>query len=205
MRDPFNVGESSDLEHLVWKSGERERVYKGPIFDVCSIVRTSSDGRTSRFVEVDSPDWVTVIPWYRAENGKPMFVMVQQFRHGSSSVTREFPAGVIEHGEDPQVAGLRELKEETGLVSDPLTALGNVSPNSAFMNNRTHFYLAEGLSLVADQSLDPNEQLDVLSVSVDEVIASMGTGLYDNGIMMIALGFFLREAKKRPFLYTTKE
>jgi len=25
----------------------------------------------------------------------------------------------------------------------------------------------------------------------------MGTGIYDNGIMMIALGFFMREAKRR--------
>jgi hypothetical protein len=69
------------------------------------------------------------------------------------------------------------------------------------MNNRSYFFLAEGLDLVAGQNLDPNEQLDVLSVPVEEIVQSMGTGLYDNGIMMIALGFFLREAQKRPDLY----
>ena len=203
MRDPFNVGDTCDIDHLVWKSGERKEVFKGPIFDICTIERTSSDGRVSRFIEVDSPDWVTVIPWYRGEDGRPMFVMVQQFRHGSSTVTREFPAGVIEKGEEPVKAAIRELKEETGLETDPITLLRNVSPNSAFMNNRSYFYLAEGLDLVSGQNLDPNEQLDVLSVPVEEIIQSMGTGLYDNGIMMIALGFFLREAKQRPYLYTT--
>lgn len=199
MFNPFNEV-SGETSHLMWKSGMRERVFKGPIFDICTVVRTSTDGRTSTFIEVDSPNWVTVLPWYRREDGVPMFVMVDQFRHGSSTVTREFPAGVVEKGEDPMVGALRELIEETGLEAEKTSLLGNVSPNSAFMNNRSNFYLVEGVRLVADQSLDANEQLDVFSVSVEEVIASMGTGIYDNGIMMMALGFFLREAHKRPEL-----
>ena len=201
MFNPFDevCGETS---HLMWKSGVREKVYKGPIFDICTVVRTSTDGRSSTFIEVDSPNWVTVLPWYRAEDGRPMFVMVEQFRHGSSTVTREFPAGVVEKDEDPLLAALRELVEETGLEAVKTRLLGNVSPNSAFMNNRANFYLVEGVRLVASQNLDANEQLDVFSVPVEEVIASMGTGIYDNGIMMMALGFFLREAHTRPDLVT---
>lgn len=202
MFDPFNE-DSAEMSHLLWKSGTRQRVFKGPIFDVCTVVRTSTDGRSSTFIEVDCPNWVTVLPWYRREDGKPMFVMVDQFRHGSSTVTREFPAGVIEKDEEPLLAALRELMEETGLEAERTHLLGNVSPNSAFMNNRSNFYLVEGVRLVAAQNLDANEQLDVYSVPVEEVIASMGTGIYDNGIMMMALGFFLREAHKRPELITT--
>ena len=202
MFNPFNEG-CGDMDHLLWKSGDRQRVFKGPIFDVCTVVRTSTDGRSSTFIEVDCPHWVTVLPWYRREDGKPMFVMVDQFRHGSSTVTREFPAGVVEKGEEPMVAALRELMEETGLEAQKTLLLGNVNPNSAFMNNRSNFYLVEGVRLVASQNLDANEQLDVFSVPVEEVIASMGTGIYDNGIMMMALGFFLREAQKRPELVTT--
>ena len=202
MFDPFSGDGFGETGHLVWTSGKKERVFKGPIFDVCTVERTSSDGRKATFIEVNSPNWVTVLPWYRNGEGRAMFVMVQQFRHGSSSVTREFPAGVVENGEDSMVAGLRELREETGLEAVKTKFLGNMSPNSAFMNNRTNFYLVEGVRHVAFQHLDPNEQLDVLSVPVQEVIDSMGSGLYDNGIMMMALGFFLREAHQRPELYT---
>jgi 8-oxo-dGTP pyrophosphatase MutT (NUDIX family) len=205
MFNPFSSHKDKGTVHLVWKSGERKRVFKGPIFDICSVERTSSDGRCSSFIEVDAPNWVTVVPWFRNEDGVPMFVMVEQFRHGSNAVTREFPAGVVEEGEDPMDAGLRELKEETGLSDGSITFLGDVSPNPAFMNNRTYFYLVEQAQLTSDQALDPNEQLDVLAVPVQTVVANMGTGIYDNGIMMIALGFFLREAQRRPELITFQE
>jgi 8-oxo-dGTP pyrophosphatase MutT (NUDIX family) len=168
------------------------------------VQRTSSDGRSATFIEVDCPKWVTIIPWFRNDDGVPMFVMVDQFRHGSATVTREFPAGVVEKGEDPMDAGLRELKEETGLEGTRVTALGDGSPNSAFMNNRSYFYLVEHVKHTSSQELDPNEQLEVLSIPVQIVIDRMGTGIYDNGIMMIALGYFLREARKRPELVTIR-
>ena len=69
---------------------------------------------------MESPEWITVIPWYRNEEGKAMFVMEQQFRHGSATVTREFPAGLVEKGEDPKVAAARELLEETGSKAEKL-------------------------------------------------------------------------------------
>lgn len=192
-----------DSSHLVWKSGERARVFEGPIFDVNTVQRTSSDGRSSSFIEVDAPTWVTVVPWYRSSEGVPMFVMVRQYRHGSDTVTCEFPAGVVEVGEDPQSAGLREMGEECGISGGRVTALGEVNPNPAFMNNRAHFYLVEDVRHTREQSLDENEQLEVLTVPVSTVVEEMGTGNYDNGIMMIALGFFMRLAAKRPELLHT--
>ncbi|MDX9915990.1 MAG: NUDIX hydrolase [Sphaerochaeta sp.] len=203
MFNPFSDGTGRTNHHLVWKTGKKRRVYTGPIFNVCSVERTSSDGRTSSFIEVDAPTWVTIIPWFRTSDGVPMFVMVEQYRHGSDTVTREFPAGVVEEGEEPKDAALREMGEECALSGGQVTKLGEVSPNSAFMNNRAHFFLIEDVVMSGEQALDENEQLEVLAVPVQTVIEAMGTGIYDNGIMMIALGYFMRLAEKRPELIQT--
>ena len=201
MKDPFLVGDPLHPEHLLWKDvGPKTLAWHGPIFDVSLIKRASTDGRSASFCRVESPEWITVIPWYRDEQGRAMFVMEQQFRHGSGTITREFPAGLVEKGEDPKVAAARELLEETGSKAEKLEEIGCVSPNSAFMGNRSHFYLAEQLRHVEGQKLDPNEQLDVFSVPVEEVLRDIGTGMYDNGIMLMAVCFFLKEAVKRPEL-----
>ncbi len=187
------------IEHLNWKSGKREILHKCVLFDLVGVERTSTDGRKGTFIEVDSKDWIVALPWFRREDGVPCFIMEEQFRHGSASITREFPAGLIEEGEPAIEAAKRELLEETG-IEGKFTLLGNVNPNSAFMANRQSFFLVEDLKKVSGQSLDANEQIDVIEVPVEEVIRDMGTGLYDNGIMMMALGFFLRLAEERPEL-----
>ena len=59
---------------------------------------------------------------------------------------------------------------------------------------------ARGLEKKAGQSLDPDETIDIVEVPVEEAIRDMGTGIYDNGIMMMAIGFFLRYAEQHPEL-----
>ncbi len=185
-------------EKLRWSTLGRTTLFKGPIFDIISVERQAPDGRVGSFIEVDAPQWATVIPWFRDEEEVPHFIMVKQYRHGSDQVTIEFPAGTVDPGEEPLVAALRELREETGYVpAGEVSLIGEVSPNPAFMNNRALFFLVEGVKKVGGQELDPNEQLDILKIPVSEVVDSMGYGLYDNGIMMIAQGYFMRYALER--------
>ena len=43
-------------------------------------------------------------------------IVIRQFRPPTGRLVYEFPAGLINPGEDPKVAAVRELKEETGYV-----------------------------------------------------------------------------------------
>ena len=52
----------------------------------------------------------------RAEPNAPEMLLVEQFRPPMNAVTVELPAGLIDPGESPETAALRELKEETGYV-----------------------------------------------------------------------------------------
>ncbi len=185
-------------EELMWNCGEKRRVFTSPVLSVDLSHRTHGE-REGEFVSLSLPDWVCVIPWMRDENGKPVFLMERQYRHGSESVTVEFPAGLTEEGESPQEAARRELREETGMEAE-LSSLASFNPNPAFMTNRQTFFLATSLRKVGRQVLDENEEIELLYVPVEDVIRDMGEGVYSNGIMLAAMFAFLREAEKNPDL-----
>lgn len=179
--------------HLVWKTLERKWLEDYHIFNIYQVRREAADGKIGTFYEVDAPHWVTIIPHFTDPVMGECFLMVRQYRHGTDSVTLEFPAGMVNEGENPEIGARRELLEETGYIPGKLMKIGEVSPNPAFMNNLVTTYLAEDLQLVKGQELDELEMIDIIPVPVKKVIASMGEGEYNNGIMMISLTFYLRK------------
>ena len=195
--DIFTTDPTIDTMHLYWASEKPEKIFKCPIFEVSKVRRVSQDGRVGDFITLDCPEWVVIIPIYKDEDGVVRVIVEQQYRHGSDSVTREFPAGLVEKDEDALTAAKRELLEETGLEAGRVTLLGNLSPNNAFMSNRQYFFLAEELSKVSGQSLDQNEEIDILSLPLEDVINEMGTNLSDNALMMAATGLLMKEEKRR--------
>ena len=179
-------------EHLAWKTINRKWLNDFRIFNMYQVQRETAGGVTGTFYEVDAPDWVTIIPHITDEKLGSCFLMVRQYRHGSDEITLEFPAGMVDKGEESKTSAGRELLEETGYHARSLELIGEVSPNPAFMNNTVATYLADGLELIQEQELDEHELIDIIPVPVGEVIASMGQGEYNNGVMMSSMGFYLR-------------
>ncbi len=182
----------NDDTALVWREKSRKLLSRCRIFDLYQVEKRSPEGETGEFYLLDSPDWVTVIPVVRSRNGVDNFLMVEQYRHGSSEITLEFPAGMIDSGETPSAAAERELLEETGYSTVDLIEIGAVSPNPAFMNNTSYTFLARKLKLIKEQNLDKDEFIRFRLVPVPEVQINMGTGQYSNGVMMMALAYYNR-------------
>ena len=65
-------------------------------------------------------DGVVIYPVYRPDPGK--LVVIRQFRYPVNGYIYEVPAGLVDAGEDPAEAAVREMKEETGLDFVPLKA-----------------------------------------------------------------------------------
>eukprot|EP00183_Erythrolobus_madagascarensis_P005843 CAMPEP_0185845754 /NCGR_PEP_ID=MMETSP1354-20130828/1635_1 /TAXON_ID=708628 /ORGANISM="Erythrolobus madagascarensis, Strain CCMP3276" /LENGTH=235 /DNA_ID=CAMNT_0028545791 /DNA_START=146 /DNA_END=853 /DNA_ORIENTATION=- len=92
---------------------------------------------------------------------EPETVLVKQFRPAVGKVTVELPAGLVDKGESPGKAALRELAEETGLVGKVL----GVSPAT---------YTSPGLSsesvcvVVVKVDLDDEQNQDCLKVVARE-------------------------------------
>ena len=178
--------------HLEWEEEYREKESSFGIFDVYRVTRVSPKGQRANFVVVDAPDWVTIVPVLKDDDGNDCFLMVRQYRHGSQTTTLEFPAGVVEWGEDPAEAARRELVEETGRTPGEIVFLGKANPNPSFMCNMTYTYLALDLGPENDQDLDELEEMDRVLIPVDEVTRQMGVPPYDNTIMLGALGYYHR-------------
>ena len=53
---------------------------------------------------------------------KDKVVLIRQFRYPINGYVYEFPAGLVEPGEDMLEAGIREMQEETGLEFRPVEA-----------------------------------------------------------------------------------
>lgn len=67
---------------------------------------------------VNKPDGVIIYALYGEKKDK--VVLIRQYRFSIGDYIYEFPAGLVDEGEDYHQAGIRELREETGLTLHPL-------------------------------------------------------------------------------------
>ena len=140
------------------------------------------NGHTIGAVVLDAPDWVNVIAL--SDGGE--CVMIRQFRFGTDSITLEIPGGMIDAGEAPLDAAVRELREETGHTAERWTALGSVAPNPAFARNRLHTFLAEGCRRVGELQQDESEDIEVVSVPVAEIDGLIARGMIEHALVVVA-------------------
>jgi len=143
-------------------------------------------GTERDFVVVHAPDWVNVL----ALTPDRRLVLVRQFRFGVDAFSLEIPGGVMEAGEDPLEAGQRELREETGFTGKRARLLGSVHPNPAIQSNRCHFVFVEDAVRTAALEWDADEEIEVTTVPVDEVLALARSGGITHGLVLNALLLF---------------
>lgn len=144
-------------------------------------------GEEGRYYVLDCADWVNIIAITEARE----LVMVRQWRHGTACLELEIPAGALEPGEDAAEAAARELEEETGFAPARCTLLGQVHPNCAIQSNRCFSVLAEGCRRVGPTRFDAGEQIELALVPLTEVMDRVRDGTLRNGMMLVALLFWL--------------
>lgn len=129
--------------------------------------RTGLGAIVPNYYVVERNDFAMVVALTEARQ----VVLVHQYKHGCGCLVYECPAGFMHPGEDVQVAALRELREETGYEPATTERLGTLYASPATMNHRMHHFLCRGVRRVAEQQLDPAEDIEVVLMDFDELVA----------------------------------
>ena len=101
--------------------------------------------------------------------------LVRQYRYAYREETLEIPAGKLNEGEDPRLAALRELEEETGYRASESRHLLDIYPTPGYTNEVIHVYLVTRAEFVGER-LDEGEFLNCEYYDISEVERLIGDG-----------------------------
>lgn len=148
-----------------------ETPFAGKLFTVQVLRWTDVHGRHMTREVVRHPGAVLIVPVLDSED----VVMIRNLRIAVNEVLWEFPAGKLEPGEAPEHAAPRELEEETGYRAGRIRKIGEFYTSPGFANELMRVFVAENLTPV-QQRLQPGEEIEVHTVSVDDALAMVRDG-----------------------------
>lgn len=138
-------------------------------------------------VVIDCANWVNVI----AVTPDRHLVMIEQYRHGSTTVELEIPGGMIDAIDaSPITAGARELREETGYEGEDPRLIGQIFPNPAIMSNTCFTVMVENCRCLHPVEFDHGEDLATRLVSITDLPQLVATGKIKHSLVVVALYYF---------------
>jgi 8-oxo-dGTP pyrophosphatase MutT (NUDIX family) len=127
-------------------------------------------------------------------------LLVEQFRAGSGMDSLETPGGLIDPGEDPLEAGVRELREETGYIGDDPVLIGSVWSCPSLLTSRITTILIANARKVSDPKCDEGEELRLELVPSREIPRLIRDGRIGHALAVQGLLWWLvSELPDTPF------
>ena len=147
------------------------------------------------FYTLWQPDWVLILA--RTTEGK--WVMTEQYRHGTGKIALEFPAGIIDKGETPKEAAIRELQEECGYCleegrcplsggHDSIIYLGSFPVNPDRHRGKFHVVFIDGVERLGKTSFDDTEDIETFLYTDEEFQAKVADGTFNHPLQIA--GYF---------------
>jgi 8-oxo-dGTP pyrophosphatase MutT (NUDIX family) len=169
------------MRELKWKKLASEKVYSDRWFQARADTCEFPDGRIiTPYYVVELPNWANIFVVTSDEK----VVLVRQYRYPVDQITYELPGGVIDKGEDPKMAAIREMQEETGFYSDEVSFLCQLCPNPAINDNTAYFFLAKNAVQGEKKNFDEFEDIDVCLFSKEEFLQLLRENKIQHGVQL---------------------
>lgn len=164
------VEKLTDCKHLNLYGVDATSVHNTPVsYYVASRAEDREELKLN--TKKNTPDGVIIYSLYGEKRDR--VVLVRQYRYTIDDYIYEFPAGLVEKGEDFHEAARRELYEETGLTLHPLsvpemyekpcfTTVGMTDESCA-----TVYGYAEGE--ISKEAQEDSEEIEIVLADRDEV------------------------------------
>lgn len=152
-------------EQLIEKTVTRDVAYDGKVFQVVVKDVELYDGSHSRRDVVLHNGGAAIV----ALDHDGQVYLVRQFRSPYEEVIYEIPAGKLEKNEDPRLAAIRELKEETGMEAGSVVSLGKMYATPGYCSEIIYLFLATDLR-VGEGNPDDGEFLQVVKMPLKQAI-----------------------------------
>ncbi len=180
-----------------WKIIESEYLIRSRWLTVRADNCERPDGlRIDPYYVLEYSDWVHVV----ALDADDHVLITLQYRHAIGKVCAELPGGIVEPNEAPLATARRELREETGCTAERFLPLPKLHPNPATHTNRFHCFLATGVVIDSEPTLDETEEITFEFLTVSKVFELINTGEFSQGLHVASLMLGL---KKRGLLKIT--
>lgn len=133
--------EKKELNKSPFETIKSEKIKLGRFNVVQDEVRVNGNVRPYDYLEM--MEGVSILPFH-GEN----IITLREYRYPIRSWQTELPGGLIDLGETPKQAAVRELKEETGYEAEEVISLGYFYPPLVLRMKRFIFLLFNVENLV---------------------------------------------------------
>ena len=165
-----------------WTLKKSTITYTSKPFTVLEKRYEKKDGSNFTANVLKTPNWANII----GLNEKNEILLIKQFRFGTDGVECEIPGGVLELGETPLEGAKREFEEETGYKSNDWVQIGVVDQNPAIQTGKCYSFLAKNIKPSGTLNWDPDEEIEYMFESREEVEKNIKNGIITNTYIIAA-------------------
>lgn len=166
--------------------------FLGHVFDIYRRTMLIGDGYDSRLVNREVVTHLPVVYILAHRTSDDKYLIEREYRAGIDDTVYGIPAGMLDDGEDPTHAAVRELREETGVEvnADKLELIGGWDSSQGFTDEYAYVYridITPDDYKTTDTDFDEDETLYSTWISFDDLMDMVKLGLISGATAVAAI------------------